>query len=401
MKFWSNRQMITAARIAGMWVIGLSLVSGLAVSQERPKLSDEIFKNIQVLKGIPVDDFLQTMGIMSGALGYDCSACHAGAGTDKVDWAADTPAKVTARRMVTIMTAINRDQFQGRQVVTCWTCHRNSDRPPVTPIFETIYGSPNPQPDDIVTSSPGLPSADSILDKYIQAAGGAQRLSSLTSFVGTGISVGFGGLGGGGEVTILAKAPDKRAMLVLFKAETGRGDQIRSYDGKVGWLRTPLNVVGEYQLGGSDLDGARVDAMLSFPGQIKQVLTNWRVGAPTTITDLPAPSSQSSEAPGVAAGLDHDVNVLQGTGPRGLLVTLFFDRASGLLLRELRYGKSPIGRIPTQIDYSDYRDVDGIKIPHHLTFAWLDGRDSISLSDVKINVPVDETKFGKPAPLQR
>src|SRR5882724_13568582 len=135
MKFWTNRQMITGARIAGMWVIALSLVSGLAVSQERPKLSDEIFKNIQVLKGIPVDDFLQTMGIMSGALGYDCSACHAGAGTDKVDWAADTPAKVTARRMVTIMTAINRDQFQGRQVVTCWTCHRNSDRPPVTPIF--------------------------------------------------------------------------------------------------------------------------------------------------------------------------------------------------------------------------------------------------------------------------
>src|SRR5258705_8270386 len=205
--------------------------------------------------------------------------------------------------MFTIRTAINRDQFQGRQFVTCWTCHRNSDRPPVTPIFETIYGTPNSQPEDIVTSSPGLPSVDSILDKYIQAAGGVQRLSSLTSFVGTGISVGFGGFGGGGQVTILAKAPDQRAMLVLFKAETGRGDQIRSYDGKVGWLRTPLNVVGEYQLGGSDLDGARVDAMLSFPGQIKQVLTNWRVGAPTTITDLPAPSSQSVEAPGAAAGL--------------------------------------------------------------------------------------------------
>lgn len=401
MKFWSNGQMITAARTAGMWVIALSLASGLAESQERPKLSDEIFKNIQVLKGIPVDDFLQTMGIMSGALGYDCSACHVGAGTDNVNWAADTPAKVTARRMVTIMTAINRDQFQGRQVVTCWTCHRNSDRPPVTPIFETIYGSPNSQPDDIVTSSPGLPSADSILDKYIQAVGGAQRLSRLTSFVGTGISVGFGGFGGGGQVTILAKAPDRRAMLVLFKAETGRGDQIRSYDGKVGWIRTPLNAVGEYQLGGSDLDGARVDAMLSFPGQIKQVLTNWRVGAPTTITDLPAPSAQVVEAPGVAAGLDHDVNVLQGTGPRGLIVTLYFDRTSGLLLRELRYGRSPIGRVPTQIDYSDYREVGGIKIPHRLTFAWLDGRDSISLNDVKINVTVDETKFGKPAPLQK
>src|ERR1051325_11454502 len=103
MKFWSNGQMISAARIGAIWVIALSLVSGPAESQERPKLSDEIFKNIQVLKGIPVDDFLQTMGIMSGALGYDCSACHVGAGTDNVNWAADTPAKVTARRMVTIM----------------------------------------------------------------------------------------------------------------------------------------------------------------------------------------------------------------------------------------------------------------------------------------------------------
>ena len=92
---------------------------------------------------------------------------------------------------------------------------------------------------------------------------------------------------------------------------------------------------------------------------------------------------------------------MQGTGPRGLVVTLYFDRTSGLLLRELRYGKSPIGRVPTQIDFADYRDVGGIKIPYHLTFAWLDGRDAISLNDVKINVPVDEASFGKPAPLKK
>ena len=90
-----------------------------------------------------------------------------------------------------------------------------------------------------------------------------------------------------------------------------------------------------------------------------------------------------------------------GIGPRGVVVSLYFDRNSGLLLRELRYGKSPIGRVPTQIDFADYRDVSGIKIPYHMTFAWLDGRDSISLSDVKINVAVDETKFGKPAPSKR
>jgi photosynthetic reaction center cytochrome c subunit len=267
--------------------------------------------------------------------------------------------------------------------------------------MDIVYGSPAFEPDDVIAQLPGLPSADSILDKYIQAVGGAQRLAGLTSFVGTGTSVGFGGFGGGGQVQVIAKAPDKRAIIILFKGETGRGDQIRSYNGSVGWLTTPLNVLGEYQLSGSDLDGARVDALLSFPGQIKQTLTNFRVGPPTTIADLPAPSAQSSEQPGVALGQTHEVDVVQGTGPRGLVVTLYFERNSGLLLRELRYGKSPIGRVPTQIDFADYRDVGGIKMPHHLTFAWLDGRDSITLNDVKINVPVDEGSFGKPAPLKK
>ena len=151
---------------------------------------------------------------------------------------------------------------------------------------------------------------------------------------------------------------------------------------------------------GSDLDGAKFDAQLSFPGQIKQILTNWRSAPPTTISDLPAPSSQSSVQPDVALGQDHNVDVVQGTGSRGLMVTLYFDRQTGLLLRELRYGNSPIGRVPTQIDFADYRDVNGIKLPFRITYAWLDGRDSIVLSEIKTNVAIDEAKFGRPAPLR-
>jgi hypothetical protein len=71
-----------------------------------------------------------------------------------------------------------------------------------------------------------------------------------------------------------------------------------------------------------------------------------------------------------------------------------------LLLRELRYTNSPIGRVPTQVDFADYRDVNGIKLPYRITYAWLDGRDSIVLSEIKTNAPVDETKFGRPAPLK-
>jgi photosynthetic reaction center cytochrome c subunit len=388
----------TAIAVGGLLV---ALTSAQTAPQPQPLLSDQVFKNVQALKGIPVDEFLQTMGIMAASLQFDCSDCHVGAGTDKVDWPADTPRKIMARRMVNMVTAINQGNFGGRQLVTCWTCHRNRDKPLVTPTLATIYGTPTIEPDDIVTQFPGLDPPGSILDKYIQAVGGAQRLAGLTSISAKGISVSFGGFGGDGAVEIVAKAPDKRATIILFKAETNRGDQIRSYDGRAGWVRTPLNVVGEFQLIGSDLDGARVDAQLTFPGQIKTILTNLKSGPPTTITDLPAPTSQSSLVQGSVGNQSHVVDVVQGTGQRGLLVTLYFDQQTGLLLRELRYGLSPIGRVPTQIDYSDYRDVNGIKLPFRITYAWLDGRDAIVLNEIQTNVPIDEAKFGRPAPLKK
>jgi len=377
-----------------------ALTTARVASQQRPALADQVFKNVQVLKGIPVDEFLGTMGIMAASLQFDCSDCHVNAGTANVDWAADTPRKIMARRMVSMVAAINQTNFGGRQLVTCWTCHRNRDRPLVTPTIATIYGMPTIEPDDVVTQFPGADSPESILDRFIQASGGAQRLAALTSISAKGIAVSFGGFGGNGTVELVAKAPDKRATIVLFKAETNRGDQIRTYDGATGWVRTPLNVVGEYQLMGSDLDGARVDAQLSFPGQIKTILTNLKSGPPTTITDLPAPTSQSSVLQGGVGNQSHVVDVVQGTGPRGLLVTLYFDQQTGLLLRELRFGLSPIGRVPTQIDFGDYRDVNGIKLPFRMTFAWLDGRDAIVLDEIRTNVPVDEAKFGKPAPLK-
>jgi len=396
-KLWSRRGILAATGITLVGLIG----AGSALAQQKPVMAEQVFKNIQALKGIPVDDFMETMGIMTASLQFDCSDCHENAGTDKVNWAADTPRKITARMMVNMVQTINKNNFQGRQVVTCWTCHRNRDKPLTTPTMEAIYSTPPLDPDDVITPIPGLPSPESTLDKFIQASGGAQRLAGLTSIDARGTSVGFGGFGGGGDVEIVAKAPDKRSTIILFKEETGRGDQLRTYDGQNGWVRTPLNVLGEFQLAGGDLDGARFDAQLSFPGQIKQVLTNLKSGPPTTINDLPAPSSQSSLQQDVTLGQSHVVEVVQGTGPRGLIVTLFFDRQTGLLLRELRFGNSPIGRVPTQIDYSDYRDVNGIKFPFHITYAWLDGRDSIVLREIKTNVAVDEKKFGRPAPLKK
>jgi hypothetical protein len=384
MTLGSSQAIAGAAAIVLATVMGAIGMPRLVVAQAaqpapaaKPMMVEDVFKNVQALKGIGVDDFLLTMGIMSAAVGSDCVGCHPSAGTDHVDWALDTPRKRTARRMVLMVTAINRDTFNGRQVVTCWTCHRGRDRPVTTPTLDVVYGPPTDDADDVLAQAQGVPSVAQVIDKYLQAIGGAQNVAGVASFVATGKSVGYRGFGGGGIVSVSAQAPDKRATHISFPEYPDRGVSARTYDGRTGWIATPLAVVPKYELAGSERDGARLDAMLSFPTQIRQALTNLRVGPPSTIADK-------------------DVTILQGDGTNGALATLYFDDASGLLVRMVRYGRSPIGRVPTQVDYSDYRDVGGMKFPFHWTFAWLDGRDTFEFSDVKLNVPINAATFGEP-----
>jgi len=392
-----HRSTIILSSVGALVWLALPLAAQTTTAPTKNQMAEQVFKNIQVLKGIPVDDFMQTMGIMSAALGMDCSECHTGAGTVKVDWAADTPRKIIARNMVTMMTAINKQNFGSHQLITCWSCHRGRDRPLTTPTLENVYGPGSEAMDDMLVQAPGQPSADAIIEKYLRAIGGQEKLAAVKSFVGKGRSVGFGGFGGGGRVELFAKFPDERATFIDFPEDPQRGNSIRTYNGKDGWMQSPLTVLTEFQLAGGDLDGARLDALFAFPVQIKQVLSNLKVSLPATINDLPGPSSQTSEDKGTeAVGENRLVNVVQGTGPRGTLVTLYFDQTTGLLVRMVRYGKSPIGRAPTQVDYGDYRDVGGIKMPYRIMFAWLGGRDAIQLSDVQTNVPIDEGKFGRP-----
>ena len=387
MRLWSSRLILALAGTLAVSLIGLSLTGHAAAQAGQPSApvksgtAGEVFKNVttSTLKGITVDDFMGSMGVMSAALGFDCADCHTGAGTDKVVWEADTARKRTARKMVEMVAVINRTNFGGAQMVTCYTCHHGKDRPPTTIALDTLYGPPNEEREDIIAAAPDQPSADPILNKSIQALGGAQRLAGLTSFVATGTALGYEGLGGGGLVQIFAKAPDQRTTIIDFKDHPERGDSVRTFNGRTGWIKTPRALLREYELTGSELDGARLDAQLCFPGQIKQVLTNLRAGFPDTING-------------------HDVDVVQGTGARGLLATLYFDKTSGLLVRLVRYSRSPIGRVPTQVDFSDYRDVGGIKFPFQYTFSWLDGKDAFKLSDVKTNVPIDAARFDRPAP---
>ena len=336
-------------------------------------MSQDVFKNVTALINIPVDEFMQTMGIFSAALSMCCAECHTGAGTDTVKWELDTPTKRTARRMVGMMAAINKDNFNGRQVVTCWTCHRGRDRPVQSPTLDTVYGTPTLEPDDILTRAPGGSTPDQVLDKFLQAVGGAAAANRLTSYVAKGNSVGFGRFAGRRPVEIYAKAPDLRATF----NHTTDGDVARTYDGRTGWISTPLTAVKEFELSTGELDGAKFDAQIAFPGQIKRLLTNMRVSFPSTIND-------------------REVEVLQGNGPRNLLVTLYFDKQSGLLVRMVRHTTSPVGRAPTQVDFADYRDVAGVKLPYKFVFAWLDGQDTFELTEIQPNAAIDAAKFAKP-----
>lgn len=386
MKLRSRPVMIALAALLAVWLSGGALVNRAAAqaaqgaAASKTQTAGELFKNVttSTLKGLTVDDFIASMGVISADLGLDCADCHPGAGSDKVDWVFDTPRKKRARQMVEMVAVINRTNFGGAQFVTCFTCHHGRLRPTTTIALDTLYGPPNDEKDDLVASDSNAAPANQIFDKYIQAAGGAQRLAGLTSFIATGTSVGYGGLGGGGVFQVFAKAPDHRAVVIEFKEHPERGTSMRTYNGQVGWIKSPRTLLGQYEVTGSELDGLKLDAELLFPGQIKQVIMNAHVGNPDSIDG-------------------HDVDVVQGTGPRGLLATLYFDKQSGLLVRVVRYGKSPVGRVPTQFDYGDYRDVGGIKFPFKITFSWLDGRDSYQLSEVKTNVPIDEARFVKPA----
>ena len=90
--------------------------------------------------------------------------------------------------------------------------------------------------------------------------------------------------------------------------------------------------------------------------------------------------------------------VVQGTTAAKSRVKLFFDKESGLLVRQVRYVDTPVGTVPTQVDYADYRDVSGVKMPYRLTLTWTDGRSTIELSEVRPNAPIEASKFAKPAP---
>jgi photosynthetic reaction center cytochrome c subunit len=359
---------------------------GAQAAAEKPEMAENVLKNVQVLRGISMDEFMGTMGFFSSALSMNCIDCHVQeAATDWAKYADDTPLKQTARRMVLMVRAINQANFGGKAGVTCYTCHRSNETPKIVPsIAEQYEVVADVDPNDLKSGgrpkSPSGPTADQVLDKYIQAVGGAQRLATLTSFIAKGTYEGFDTGDAQIPLDLYAKAPAQRTMIAHARGEGGAPkDSTTTFDGRNGWVAARNTLVPVLTMTGGNLDAARVDAQLSFPGQIKQVLTNWS-------SDFPDAKIE-----------EHPVQVIQGTSGKSL-VKLYFDKSSGLLVRQVRYADTIVGPNPAQVDYSDYRDVSGIKMPFHIVISWTDGRTTIDIKDIQLNAPIDAAKFAKPAP---
>jgi photosynthetic reaction center cytochrome c subunit len=362
------------------FVICVAMARGQGRTDQKPLLAEEVFKNITVLKGISVNEFMGTMGFFSASLGLNCVYCHvADSMQDWQKFAEDVPRKRMARVMIQMVNNINKTNFSGRRVITCYSCHRGQNKPKIVPSLAEQYGVPPEDANEIeiTANAPPGPSAEQILDKFIMASGGAQRLAAITSITAKGTYEGYETYHQKVPLEVYAKAPNQMTTVVY----TQNGDSTTVFDGQGGWFAGAERPVPLLPMtSGAEIDGAKLDAELFFPVRIKQALTQWRTGFPVTSIE------------------DTEVVVLQGTGAGKTRFKLYFDRETGLLARQVRYAETVVGTNPIQIDYTDYREVNGVKLPFKWTVTWTNGQSITELSDVQANSRIDANRFSKPAP---
>lgn len=341
-----------------------------------PKLAEEQFKNIKVLKGVPADQVFPAMQFITISLGVECEFCHVQGAGGRLEFDKDDKKnKQTARKMMEMMFAINKDNFDGRREVTCYSCHRGSPDPEGTPSvmteeakLEAKAAPAEGKKDPGDAKEPTGPSADQLLDKYVQAIGGATAIDKITSRVAKG-TIEFGDKSF--PIDLYSKDPEKRISFTHMP----EGDSVTAFNGEEGWLGTVGRPMREMH--GPDLDGAAIDADLHLATHLRRIFSKL--------------STRRTEKIG-----DHDVYVVIGQREDKPPLRLYFDQQSGLLVRLVRFGETPLGRLPTQIDYADYRVADGVKVPFRWTLARPNGRFTIQVTELKQNVPVDDAKFVKP-----
>jgi photosynthetic reaction center cytochrome c subunit len=372
---------IVAISVMTMLSIAVAMVAARAQSPAAPAqssaptsvpMAEQQYKNIKVLKGIPADQIIPAMEFITASLGVECEFCHVRKERGLAFEKDDKKPKEIARKMIEMAIAINKDNFDGKKEVTCYSCHRGAAHPVGTPLVAVEGEKPASMEDhDKKPDASALPSADQLFEKYLSASGGADAVNKITSRVQKGTISGFGDQHFG--IDIIAKAPDKRVSTMHMPG----GESTTAYDGNAGWLSFPGRPV--HMMNAGESAGARIDADFHLPVDAKSLRNNWK----------PAPGETID---------GHAMNVLVGQTEGQPPLRLYFDAQTGLLVRLIRYTETPLGRLPTQVDYADYRDADGAKVPYQWSISRPGNRFTIQVEQLQQNVPVDDSKFVAPPP---
>ncbi|MGA7461749.1 MAG: c-type cytochrome [Candidatus Korobacteraceae bacterium] len=365
------------AVVVGFLVAGAMIAANAHPAQSAPpnanssQTAAQHYKNIKVLKDIPADELIPSMQFITAALGVECEFCHV-EGPDKrlVFDKDDKKEKKTAREMMQMMFAINKNNFDGERQVTCNTCHRGSPHPQAIPAImaEALKPEAMHQHNDNPAS---LPSGAPVLARYIQALGGEAALSAVSTRVEKGNAL--MPEGPSVAIDIYTKAPDQRVSVMHM----AKGESVTAYNGQAGWISFPGRPVRE--MSAADQTAAKLDAEAFYPLQLEHDFNELKLQDHTEKVD------------------DHETNVVLGLTKGQPPVKLYFDKDSGLLLRMVHYTDTPLGLNPTQVDFADYRDIGGVKTPMRWTIARPSGAFTVKIDEAKDNAPIDDARFVKPA----
>jgi photosynthetic reaction center cytochrome c subunit len=379
----SRRIRLRIAWVALLIVAGAIWKGDIAHSQSPPadKPVEQVRKNIQVLRGLPDSQLFPVMNFIGDSLGVHCDYCHVIQGVDPKTgrdiWLYESDAKAAktrGREMLKMVLDINKTTFGGNQTVTCYSCHRGSTRVarvvPLPPIDFTL-----PKTDSKV---PPL-SAEQILSNYFKAVGGQDGGANMKAIVykvtiersqGRTNAVWQQILPTTQEIT--TKGRDK----YLAKMTTPQGTVMQGFDGSMGWIR--------------DNNGSR---QLS-PGELAQVKQTASLYQMTKVTDDVA----QMKAAGIEKLGDRDVYVVAVTLGAKTIRKYFFDAESGLLLRRTTTTDTILFPLPEQVDFEDYRDVDGIKLPFTIRTSGLAAFTTATrkFTDIKLNTMLNDDVFKMP-----
>ncbi len=351
---------------------------------ETQKTAVEVFKNIQVLKDIPASELIPSMRYIAASLGVGCDYCHQADHFDNDD----KPTKQRARNMMKMMFAINQDNFNGKREVTCYTCHRGvAKAASIASLSAATNGAPAPvvesgsggkaaratEPGETAGASneatKAMPSMTEILAKYVDAIGGSAAIQKNQTRVEQG-SV-EGPRGPHAAIETYRTAPDKAFAIV----HRPNGDVSEGVSGEIGWGKRANGEVTDES--GDELARSRQWAEF-YPGERFDK------------------DYERFQVRGMESVNGHDAYLVMAWWKGDGADRIYFDVQSGLLLRITHRIESPLGALPLQTDYEDYRDVNGLKIPFTVRVTRVDGTTTYTWQKMEANVAIDPGRYEKP-----